>query len=113
MIITEDIKKKVIDLYFNRDIKMKNIASEIGCSQGSVSNIVKSIKTRSDRYSVNLARFGKTNGGGKKLEEYQVIEIFNSSKSNKELGHIYGVTNTMCRRIKNRQVWKWLLNDIK
>ena len=44
--------------------------------------------------------------GGEKLRAKQVIEIRNSSKTNKELAKEYNVTECTIRDIKNRKTWK-------
>lgn len=43
---------------------------------------------------------------GKKLKPKEVLEIYNSDKSNAELSRIYHVSDATCAAIKNGKTWR-------
>lgn len=62
-----------------------------------------------DRVKRNRSAIG-INNGRNKLNEQQVFEIFNSSLSCYALGKIYNIDPKTVRNIKNKKIWKNLLN---
>lgn len=62
-----------------------------------------------DRVQRNRSAVGIRNGRSK-LNERQVLEIFENTSSCYKLGKIYNVDPKTIRNIKNKKIWKNLLN---
>ncbi len=65
-----------------------------------------------DRVSRNRSAIGVQNGCAK-LTEAQVLEIYNSTDTNKGLARKYHVSPKLIYDIKRKNIWKHLLSDIK
>lgn len=64
-----------------------------------------------DRVNKNRSALGEQNGRSK-LTENQVVEIYNSNNTNRELAILYNVDNKVIHDIKHKNTWKYLLNDL-
>lgn len=50
------------------------------------------------------------NNSRSKLTRQDVVEIFNSKKTQKELAKTYMVTQGTISQIKNKKIWQWIWN---
>ena len=74
----------------------------------SYDNVHDMIDRKRSKYGTEeMKNYGSKNGQSK-LTENQVLEIYNSSISNKELAKIYNVSTKTINNIKNGKYWKWL-----
>lgn len=60
------------------------------------------------KYNPNLRSMYSING---KLTEQQVLDIYQDTRSNAELGRIYGVSRESIRDIKLGYTWSWLTSS--
>lgn len=81
----------------------------IGTQQDNVHDMWK--RNRQRDYTQNLC-LGENNKQSK-LTKQQVLEIYKSTKSNKELAKQYGVSDTTISYIKRQIIWKWFTDTLK
>lgn len=82
---------------------------EIGTPQDNVNDMIE--RGRSTKGKPNINSRGVLNNQSK-LTEQQVKEIYLSNLSLRELGKLYGVSDTNISYIKKKKQWKWLTDTL-
>ena len=92
-------------------LQVRHLCDNPRCCNPSHLALGKDQDNSNDKCSQGRQARGSGNGRSK-LSEEQVMEIYNSSKTQEELASQFGIRQSMVSRIKNGIYWSWLTGGI-